>query len=225
MILNIYKEKDWTSFDVVAKLRGILKTKKIGHAGTLDPLAQGVVIVLTESDTKKQDEYMHLEKEYKALIAFGATSDTYDLEGALEYHELPHDFDLEQELEVKLDSYIGNIAQKVPPYSAVKVKGKALYKYARAGKDTSEITPTKQVHISSIIVESYFKSDIGNVELPCVELTIVCSKGTYIRSLAHDLGNDIGVGAVLINLIRTRVGSFEIKDSLKVEEIQNQFNN
>lgn len=131
MIFNVYKEKNWTSFDVVKKLRSVLGVKKIGHAGTLDPLAEGVLVVLTDKDTKKQDEIMRLDKEYKACIAFGATSPTYDLEGDLTFYDIPAGFDLEKELAVFLPKYIGKFEQTAPPYSAKKVKGKKLYERMR----------------------------------------------------------------------------------------------
>lgn len=219
MILNIYKEKDWTSFDVVAKVRGLLKTKKVGHAGTLDPLAEGVLIVLTDKDTKKQNEFMSMKKEYVAEIAFGATSETYDLEGDLTFTTLPPDFDLESQIEEALPDFIGTIKQTVPAYSAVKVNGKPLYKSARKGKVNLADLPTKEVTIYSLFVKHFGSATFEDKVLPTVELICTCSKGTYIRSLAHDLGYSLGVGAVLTKLVRTKVGDFTLDDSKKLAEL------
>ena len=234
MILNIYKEKDWTSFDVVAKVRGILnaslsdrvpnkikRKRKVGHAGTLDPLAEGVLVILTDSDTKIQDKIMKSEKEYECEISFGATSETYDLEGKLTRHEIPQDLDIETELDKHLKKYVGEFEQKVPPYSAVKVKGKELYKKARAGKiDESEI-PTKKVHIYAIKKLGFYE----RAELPTVKLKITCGKGTYVRSLAHDLGEDLGIGGVLVSLVRTRVGDYVVEEALRIEDFEEKFKN
>lgn len=225
VILNIYKPKGWTSFDVVAKLRSILKTKKIGHAGTLDPLAEGVLVVLTGQDTKKQNEYMKMDKEYRAKIALGIESDTYDLEGPVRTVAKPADTDkLFKRIEDLSPKYIGEITQKVPPYSAVKVKGKRLYKQARAGKITEEDVPEKKVKIYSINIESFKEEEISfnsqEQKLPVLICIIECGTGTYIRSLAHDLGKDLGTGGVLVDLIRTRVGDFKIEDSQKIEDLE-----
>ena len=230
MILNIYKEKDWTSFDVVAKVRGILnarlnpnvpnklkRKRKVGHAGTLDPLAEGVLIILTDADTRRQDELMKTDKEYECEISFGATSETYDLEGDLTDHTIPADFDLQTSLEQAIPKYVGEIEQTVPYYSAAKVDGKALYKSARSGKKADlESLPTKKVTIYDIKTLETFEKD-GR---PTVRLLVVCSKGTYIRSLANDLGKDLGVGAVLVGLVRTRVGDFSVQDSVKIADLK-----
>ena len=224
MIINIYKEKGWTSFDVVAKVRNILNIKKVGHAGTLDPLAEGVLIVLTDYDTKKQQSFMELEKEYNAKIAFGIESETYDLEGPFTFKDIPEDFDLTTKLDLILSNYIGKFDQTVPPYSAVKVKGKRLYKHARTNPEffKSSTLPKKEVTIYELTVGPAGTFAFENRIFPCVELQCVCSKGTYMRSLAHDLGEDIGLGGTLVNLVRTRVGSYTFKDSIKVAEIQSK---
>ena len=230
MILNIYKEKDWTSFDVVAKVRWMLnaslnpnvpnklrRKRKVGHAGTLDPLAEGVLIVLTDQDTKKQDELMATDKEYECEISFGAISATYDLEAELEMQTIPKDLDIKTELEKLLPNYIGEIDQTVPYYSAVKVDGRALYKRARSGKEVDPSPlPTKKVTIHDIkMLDFYEKRD-----LPTARLKVVCSKGTYIRSLANDLGKDLGIGGVLVDLVRTRVGDFKVEDSVKIKDLK-----
>lgn len=221
MILNIYKEKDWTSFDVVAKLRGVLGTKKIGHAGTLDPLAEGVLVVLTEKDTKKQDSLMSSEKEYVAEIAFGVTSNTYDLEGELVFQKIPDGFNVEVEAKKELKKYVGEIEQIVPMFSAKKVDGKPLYKKAHKGVMLSdEELPRKTVEISSIDVLDFGSTELlGNV-LPKLTCKIVCSKGTYIRSIAYELGKALGIGGLLVKLTRTRVGDYSIEDSKKISELE-----
>ncbi len=212
MILNIYKPKGLTSFDVVAKVRKGLNIKKVGHAGTLDPLAEGVLIVLTDKDTKKQDELMGQEKEYIADIAFGATTPSYDLETKLEYSDGQIELDeLKERLQEILPTFIGKIKQKVPAYSAVKVKGKRLYKDARAGKVDKKILPVREVYIRDInIQEVFFNNELN---LPSAKIKITTGSGFYVRSFAHDLGEIVSTGAVLTGLLRSRVGSFTSEES------------
>ncbi len=219
VILNVYKEKGWTSFDVVAKLKNILKVKKVGHAGTLDPLAEGVLVVLTDKDTKKQNEVMKTDKEYKALIAFGAKSPTYDLEGELSFYDVGDSKNIFQKVEKILPKYVGNLEQTVPPYSAKKAGGKKLYRKARSGEklELADL-PKNKIDIFNIKVNEFKEITVKGNVLPAVDLTIVCSHGTYIRSLAHDLGHDLGVGGVLVGLVRTRVGNFRVEDSKKISE-------
>lgn len=217
MIINVYKPINWTSFDVVAKLRGILKTKKIGHAGTLDPLAEGVLLILTDEDTKKQNELMTLEKEYKAEVAFGIKSPTYDLEGPIEFTD---NIPSQEKVEAKLMSLLGEIEQKVPPYSAVKVQGKRLYKEARKGTVREEDLPVKKVKIYGIQIESFNEEKVliegSEHNLPVIIFTIQCSSGTYIRSIAHD------IGGMLIQLVRTKVGSYKAEDSKTLAALAQQ---
>ncbi|MBI2414504.1 tRNA pseudouridine(55) synthase TruB [candidate division WWE3 bacterium] len=218
MILNIYKPVNWTSFDVVAKLRGILHTRKIGHAGTLDPLAQGVLVVLTDSDTKKQDNLMHQEKEYEADFVFGAASPTYDLEGPLELSHTKITLDaLKAQLPNFLGKYIGEFEQKIPAYSAKRQNGKKLYELARAGKITQETLPTKKVNVKSLTITNYFFNE--SLDLPSITVKITCDSGFYVRSLAHDLGEDLGCGAVTTRILRTRVGDYKVEDSVTIESI------
>ena len=225
MILNINKEIGWTSFDVVAKMRTILKTKHVGHAGTLDPLATGVLVVLTEKDTKSQDLFLKKDKEYMAKIMLGISSPTDDMEGPIEtvVQEMP--LDLEQQLKTILPKFIGTITQQVPNYSAAKIKGKALYKYARAGVEVK--APVKQIQIFEIeflgIEKQAISLNHSEMLFPVVSLRIVCGSGTYIRSLARDLGDKLGVGGVLFELCRTRVGEFALKDSKSIGELEKQF--
>lgn len=222
MVINVYKEKDWTSFDVVAKLKGALggkKNRKVGHAGTLDPLAEGVLLVLTDDSTKDQDIFMVLDKEYVCDIIFGAETQTFDMEGDLAFNEIPHDFDLASELHKLLPKYIGEIQQKVPAFSAVKVNGKKLYIEARKGKVDILELPVKKVTIFSIEILETNYTELSGKRLPQAKLKVVCSKGTYIRSLANDLGKDLNTGAVLFNLVRTRVGDYKIDNSIKIGEL------
>ena len=216
MILNVYKEKNWTSFDVVAKVRSMLgKKTKVGHAGTLDPLAEGVLIVLTDNDTKKQNNFMSMDKEYLAEISFGASSTTFDLEGEITYLNIPEDMDILSEFKGIMKKYLGEIDQTVPYYSAVKVKGKKLYELARKNKPVDKL-PKKKVKINSIEILDFYTKD----NLPTVKLLINCSKGTYIRSLANDIGEDLGVGGILVNLVRTKVGIYTAEESVKISELK-----
>jgi len=214
MIINVYKPKGWTSFDVVAKVRGILGIKKIGHSGTLDPLAEGVLVLLTEADTKKQTILMLLDKEYEAKIAFGIDSPTYDMEGPL---LMVADYPDKETVLLNLKNFIGDIAQRVPAYSAVKVNGKRLYKEARSGRIDEQKLPVKNITIFSIDVISFENEEIevngGVSTLPVLHCKVTCSSGTYIRSLAHDLGG------VLISLKRTRIGTYRIEDSKTLESL------
>jgi tRNA pseudouridine55 synthase len=231
MILNINKEKTWTSFDVVAKLRGIIKTKKVGHAGTLDPLAEGVLIVLTGKDTKKQNQLMQTKKEYLSEITFGATTATYDLEHLPVLSQTQKSIqEIEKELEQLLPNYLGEIEQTAPLYSAKKVKGKALYKIARSKsiEETKNIElPTKLVEIYDFevldIFEKEFETTEGLYTLPTMRCRIVCSSGTYVRSIAHDLGEDLKTGGVLTNLVRTKVGDYTVENSVKIQDFEKKW--
>lgn len=242
MILNVYKPKNWTSFDVVAKVRGMLNSKakvldkeiqlktrgkvkrkkiKVGHAGTLDPLAEGVLIVLTSEDTKKQDLIMKKPKEYVAEIAFGAKSPTYDLEGDLTYSdEIPTIEEVRENIEKLLPNYLGEIQQKVPGFSAAKINGKRLYEKAREGNLSEDEIPTKNVVIHSFDIGDIYIEKVGEKDLPVLKCTVVCGSGTYLRSIAHDLGADMYCGGVLVSLVRTRVGDYKIDSSLTIEEIE-----
>ena len=223
MILNIYKPKNWTSFDVVKKVKNVVGAKKAGHAGTLDPLAEGVLIVLTDSDTKKQDSFMKTTKEYKCEIGFGAESPTYDLEGELTFQKLPTKETLAKKLDDLLPSYKGEIDQTVPPYSAKKVGGKPLYKKARAGTLGDMPLPNKTVEILDFAIDSLEEQKVLGQSLLVLKCTITCSSGTYVRSIAHDLGKDLGVGGVLLKLMRTKVGDFTVEESKKIEELVLEF--
>ena len=197
--LNIYKPKGMTSHDVVAMLRKITKIKQIGHTGTLDPFAEGVLPVCIGKATRLI-EYLEDDKEYLATVQFGKNTTTYDIEG--EVTECFENKITQNDLELALDSFRGEIEQLPPIYSAIKVNGKKLYEYARKG-ETVEIKPRK-VTISKLELKCF------DYEKQTAELLIACSKGTYIRSIAYDLGQKLKCGGYLTKLIRTKAGNFTL---------------
>jgi tRNA pseudouridine55 synthase len=206
--INVYKEQGFTSFDVVAKLRGILKQKKIGHTGTLDPLAEGVLLVCLGQATKMCDLLIEKNKTYRCVMLLGQTTDTEDVSGKVlsTCDNIP---ETEQVVDTLL-SFKGEYEQIPPMYSAIKVNGKKLYEYARAGIEIER--QPRHVEIYNINIEQ--------VELPRVTFTVSCSKGTYIRSLCRDIGDKLGCGAVMERLIRTEVKDFRIEDSLTLSQIE-----
>ena len=209
--LNVYKEKGITSFDVIHKLRKILNIKKIGHSGTLDPLAQGVLQIAV-GDATRLLEYLDNDKEYIAEIKFGYNSTTDDDEGEKEFIKKP-DF-TEKELHYTLNEFNGKISQIPPKYSAIKIDGQKLCDLARKNKQIPEIKP-RDVEIYSIKLINFQAPD-------CVKIKVNCSKGTYIRSLARDIGEKLNCGAYLTNLTRTKAGNFHIENSQKLSaEIKN----
>lgn len=207
-LLLIDKPYRWTSFDVVNKLRYVLKIKKIGHAGTLDPLATGLLIICVGRMTKRIDEYMGLEKEYTGTFIVGQTTPSHDLE--TEVSE-PKDISLiSRELIVEASrNFVGEISQLPPMHSAIRVGGKRAYSFARKGNDVELKPRTVNVH----------EFEITDVRLPEVDFRIICSKGTYIRSIVRDMGTTLGVGAYLSALRRTRIGTFSIEDAVAVEKV------
>lgn len=206
--LNVYKPKGMTSHDVVAKLRKITKIKQIGHTGTLDPFAEGVLPICMGKATRLI-EYLQDDKEYVATVQFGKTTDTYDLEGSVT-EEFNKKVSKSEVLE-KLKEFEGEIQQIPPIYSAIKLNGKKLYDYARAGQ-TVEIEP-RVVFISKIELLSF---DEENQQ---AEILVACSKGTYIRSIAYDLGKKLNTGGYLVKLIRTKAGKFGIKAAVALSEL------
>ena len=206
-IINVYKEKGFTSFDVVAKLRGILRTKKIGHTGTLDPDAEGVLPVCIGRATKVCDILTDKDKVYEAVMLLGVETDTQDTSGEV-LCEKPVEAD-EDAVEKAILSFVGEYDQVPPMYSALKVNGKKLYELAREGKTVER--KARRVNIFSI--------EILEMDLPRVRMSVHCSKGTYIRTLCHDIGNMLGCGGCMDKLLRTKVGVFELKDTLKLAEI------
>ncbi len=211
-ILNIYKEKGFTSFDVVAKLRGILGQKKIGHTGTLDPMAEGVLAVCAGSATKLCGLLTDADKEYETVLLLGKNTDTQDIWGKV-LKETPEEevrrLDPSEVAEA-VRSFEGTIEQIPPMYSAIKQNGRKLYELAREGKTVER--KGRRVTIYSI--------DILSVELPLVRMRVACSKGTYIRTLCEDIGNRLGCGGTMKELLRLRSGRFMLKDSRRLSEIQ-----
>lgn len=209
-IINVYKEKGFTSHDVVAKLRGILHQKKIGHTGTLDPDATGVLPVCLGNATKLCDLLTDKSKTYEAVLKLGIVTDTQDMTGKIE--EEKQVTATEEEIEHAILSFVGDYAQVPPMYSALKVNGKKLYELAREGK-VIERKP-RQVTIYKIEI-----SDI-DLEESEVKFSVDCSKGTYIRTLCHDIGEKLGCGGCMKSLLRTKVSRFFLEDSLKLAEIE-----
>ena len=215
-ILLIDKPLTWTSFQVVNKIRGAIKKQfdlkkiKVGHAGTLDPLATGLLILCTGKFTKKIDEFQAQLKEYTGTFTVGSTTPSYDLETAVNEHfSIDH---LTEDLIVKAtNQFIGEIEQKPPIFSAIKKDGKRLYELARAG-ETTEIKSRKV---------SIYTFEIINIDLPKIEFKIVCSKGTYIRSLANDFGKFLNSGAHLSSLRRTKIGNYSVKNAISIDSFLN----
>lgn len=208
-VLLINKPLKWTSFDVVNKLRYRLQTKKVGHAGTLDPLATGLLIICTGKMTKRIEEFQAQEKEYTGSFTIGQTTASSDLETP---PTEPVDVSGITELAIReaTQKFIGTIQQVPPIHSAIKVDGKRAYKFARKGQDL--VLPPREVTISTF--------EITSIQKPIVRFRIVCSKGTYIRSIARDFGQELGVGAYLSELVRTRIGAFRLEDSISVEAVE-----
>jgi len=212
-ILLFDKELDWTSFDLVRKLRNYLtriagvKKLKVGHAGTLDPKATGLMIVCTGKETKNIDLLQAKEKEYVATIKLGATTPSYDRETA-ENEQFPTEHLNIELVKEKLAGFIGEIDQVPPVFSAVKIEGKRAYLHARKGNDI--VLQAKRITITELEVLEFKPSEI--------KLRIVCSKGTYIRSLARDLGISLNSGAYLVGLCRTRIGDMRLEDAWKLDD-------
>ncbi|OBX21269.1 tRNA pseudouridine55 synthase [Gelidibacter algens] len=211
-VLLIDKPLHWTSFQVVNKLRWEIrrafniKKIKVGHAGTLDPLATGLLVICTGKMTKNIDSFQAQIKEYTGTFVLGSTTPSYDLETEID-HTYPTDHLTEELIREATAQFIGEIAQFPPVFSALKKDGKRLYEFARAG-EAVEI-PSRQVHISAF--------DITRIENLEVDFRVVCSKGTYIRSLANDFGKALNSGAHLSALRRTKIGDFDAKDAVTVE--------
>lgn len=208
-ILNIYKEKGYTSHDVVAKLRGIVKQKKIGHTGTLDPDAEGVLPVCLGKATRLCDMLTDQNKTYEAVLLLGTTTDTQDITGQI-LEEKESGYLTEEEVRACIAGYVGEYEQLPPMYSALKVNGKKLYELARQGIEVER--KKRKVMIYDIYIEK--------ISLPRVQMKVHCSKGTYIRTLCHDIGMELKCGGCMESLLRTQVGCFELKDSIKLKEVE-----
>lgn len=210
-VLLINKPLRWTSFDAVRKIRNLIKIKKVGHAGTLDPLATGLLIICTGKFTKKINEYMAQEKEYTGTFTLGATTPTYDLESEPENFKPFEDVSIDT-IKKTTSEFMGEILQVPPAHSAIKVEGKRVYKLARQGKEV-KLEPRK------ITIKEF---EISVVALPVVHFRIVCTTGTYIRSIANDFGKALGCGAYLSSLCRTRIGEYLLKNAMTVEDLEEE---
>lgn len=207
-IINVYKEKGYTSFDVVAKMRGIFGQKKIGHTGTLDPDAQGVLPVCLGKATKVCDLLTDKDKVYKATMLLGIQTDTLDISGKVCNKAVVNV--TEQQVRDVISTFVGTIEQVPPMYSALKVNGKKLYELAREGKTIER--KARKVSIYDITIDE--------ICLPEVVMTVSCSKGTYIRSLCDDIGTKLGCYGCMKDLLRTKVACFDIGDAYKISEIE-----
>ena len=211
----IRKPMNWTSFQVVNKMRWLIKNLlniqkiKVGHAGTLDPLAEGLLIICTGKSTKKIEEFQNLKKTYTGVFYLGATRPSFDLETDIDTTS-PIDHLKKDDLIKVRDQFVGDILQTPPLFSAVKFRGKKLYEYARAGE---KIEPRKRK-------VSVYNFKLSKIKLPKVYFEIECSKGTYIRSIANDYGQKLGVGAYLESLVRTQIGNYCLKQAISIEEFE-----
>ena len=207
-ILVIRKEKGYTSHDVVAKLRGILHMKKIGHTGSLDPAAEGVLPVALGRGTRLVELLTEKEKTYEAVLRLGVSTDTQDMTGTV-LSEMPVTV-TEEEVREVVESFVGEQMQVPPMYSALKVNGKKLYELAREGK-TIERKPRPVV---------FYEIRIMDISLPLVRISVTCSKGTYIRTLCNDIGEKLGCGGAMEELLRTRSGNFTLEESLMLSQVE-----
>ena len=209
MILNLHKPVGWTSFDVVKKIRSVIKEKKVGHGGTLDPFAEGVLIIGTGKDTKKLTSITGVDKTYKARICLGEITDTLDTEGqVIEAKPVP-EINMD-DIHKVLDSFLGTSCQIPPMFSAKKVNGQRLYKLAR--KNIEVKRDPVQINIKSIGLLDYLDHSLS--------FSVTCSKGTYIRVLGKDIAEKLGTVGYLKSLVRTQVGPYSIDDSKTIEEFQ-----
>lgn len=205
-VILIDKPLHWTSFDVVNRIRGLIRIKKVGHAGTLDPLATGLLIICTGKYTKRINEYMAQMKAYTGAFTLGHTTPTYDLESepepAGDYQHLSA-----TQMHEAVKSFQGDIMQMPPLYAAIKIKGTPMYELARRGKEIE--LQSRSIHIDSFTLTA--------INPPELAFHVVCSTGTYIRSLAHDYGQALGCGAYLSALRRTAIGDFKVEDALTLD--------
>ena len=209
-LLLIDKPAGWTSFDVVNKIRRVTKCGKVGHCGTLDPFATGLLLIVTGSATKRADEFSCEDKVYRADFVLGKSTDTLDRDGKLMEERIVEPFELSRIHEV-CSQFIGEIEQVPPAFSAIKVNGKPAYKYARRGQEVG--LASRRVTIKSFRLLSY--------QHPVLAVHVECSKGTYIRALARDLGSRLGCGAYVEQLRRIQSGSFHVNESMQLEDFVN----
>ena len=211
VVLLLDKPLTWTSFDVVRKVKNILRPRKIGHAGTLDPLATGLLILCTGKKTKEIDQIQAQEKEYEGTFRLGQTTPSFDLETPVD-SEQPYTHLTDEQIRVAAATFLGKIEQTPPLFSAVKVDGQRAYELARQGKEA-------EIKAKTVEIKAF---DITRIELPDIDFRVVCSKGTYIRSLARDLGTTLGCGAHLTRLVRTRIGEHRLAAAWTIEQLQAQ---
>jgi tRNA pseudouridine55 synthase len=208
----INKPKFWTSFDVVKKIKNLGQFKKIGHAGTLDPLATGLLILCVGKYTKKIDYFQELQKTYEGSFILGKTTPSIDLETEID-QEYPINHITEENILACANTFLGKSKQLPPIYSAVKLNGERLYKHARAGlKDTDLQIKWRDINV--------YEFEITDVSIPEIKFKIVCSKGTYIRSIVRDFGKSLNSGAYLNSLVRTQIGEYSIENSMSIENFQ-----
>ncbi len=208
-VLLINKPMHWTSFNAVSKVRSLTKVKKVGHAGTLDPLATGLLIICTGKFTKKINEYMGMPKEYTGTFTIGSTTDSYDLETAPENFK-DYNHITNENIEAATALFRGDILQLPPQHSAIKKDGKRLYESARLGI-LVKVEP-RPVTI--------FEFEITAIALPIIQFRVLCSTGTYIRSLANDFGAALGVGGYMSSLYRTKIGAFSVDNAISIENFE-----
>ncbi len=210
-VILLDKPMEWTSFDAVKKVRILTRISKVGHAGTLDPLATGLLIICTGKFTKKINEYMGMEKEYTGTFTLGATTPTYDLESAPENIKDISNL-TEEQIHNATKLFTGPIMQIPPAHSAIKKDGKPVYLAARKGENV--VLEPRPVTIHQFLIEK--------IELPIVHFRVVCSTGTYIRSLANDFGAALGVGGYMSSLRRTRIGIFSVEDAHSIDSFEQE---
>lgn len=212
-VLLIDKPLNWTSFDMVKKVRWLTKIMKVGHAGTLDPLATGLLIICTGKFTKQINDYMGMKKEYTGSLVLGATTASYDLEQDPENFKSIEGIN-PAAIQAATEPFIGTIFQYPPQHSAIKKDGKRLYETARQGIEV-------KVDPRQITIEAF---ELTKIDLPTIEFRVVCSTGTYIRSLVHDFGQALGVGAYMSGLRRTKIGAFKVEDAIQWEDLEKEIN-
>ncbi|MBH2004754.1 MAG: tRNA pseudouridine(55) synthase TruB [Sphingobacteriia bacterium] len=212
-VILLNKPLEWTSFDVVRKIRNLTRIVKVGHAGTLDPLATGLLIVCTGKFTKQINTYMGMEKEYTGTITLGAVTPTYDLESTPEQHQ-PINHLTDEMIHAATAQFTGPIMQVPPAHSAIKKDGKPVYLAARKGEDV-------QLEPRPVTI---YEFRVTKIELPVVHFRVVCSTGTYIRSLSHDFGKALGVGGYMSSLCRTRIGTFTLDQAQTMDEFEAEIN-
>ena len=208
-VLLLDKPLTWTSFDVVRKVKSALRIRKIGHAGTLDPLATGLLVLCTGKKTKEIDQIQALEKEYAGTFRLGETTPSFDLETAVDLVR-PYAHLTDEQIRAATEPLTGLIQQTPPIFSAVKVDGKRAYELARTGQEA-------EIKARTVEIKTF---EITRIALPEIDFRVVCSKGTYIRSLARDLGTALGCGAHLTRLVRTRIGEYRVEDAFSLETIE-----